>query len=50
MKSKHFANGTGVIYNGRRYTVNQIVGKVLVLIADDGTAHRIDNPYFLGGK
>ena len=46
-KSQHFAIGTGIVYNRRRYTVNQIVNKTLIAIDDDGKAHRIENPYFL---
>ena len=46
-KSQHFALNTGVWMDGRRYTVNQIIGKVVVLIAEDGSARRVDNPYFL---
>lgn len=46
-KTKHFSWGSDVIYGGKRYTINQTVGRVLVLIDETGRAVRVDNPYYM---
>lgn len=47
-KSQHFAVETAVIYNRRRYIVNQYVHDTVILIdAETGAAVRVDNPYFM---
>lgn len=47
-KSQHFNVGTGVVYNRRHYTINQYVHNTVILIdAENGSAIRVDNPYFM---
>lgn len=46
-RSQHFAVNTGVIYAGRRYTINQYVYDYVILLPEDGPPVKLKNPYFM---